>query len=71
MVECQPIKWYQTKALMPFLQEQAERYGARFDQGAKALIEDYVAAANEVPLLFWSGKSRRLPFCREPQDLDR
>ena len=52
LVECQPIKWYQTKALMPFLQEQAERYGARFDQGAKALIEDYVAAANEVPLLF-------------------
>lgn len=32
-----------------FLQEQAERYGARFDQGAKALIEDYVAAANERP----------------------
>ena len=52
LVECQPIKWYQTKALMPFLQEQAERYGARFDQGAKALIEDYVDAANEVPLLF-------------------
>ena len=52
LVECQPIKWYQTKALMPFLQEQAERYGARFAQGAKALIEDYVAAANEVPLLF-------------------
>ena len=60
MVECQPIKWYQTKALMPFLQEQAERYGARFDQGAKALIEDYVAAANEVPLLFLEREIEKL-----------
>ena len=49
VVECAPVRAYQ---LQPWLRSQAEAYGARFAPDAMNLIQEYVSAAETVPLLF-------------------
>jgi DNA polymerase-3 subunit delta len=48
-IECASLKSYR---LRPWLAEQADRYGARFDAQAQDLIEQYAALSGDVPLLF-------------------
>ena len=49
VVECSPLRPYQ---LQPWLRTQADSYGARFTPEAINLIQEYVSAADPVPLLF-------------------
>ncbi len=59
-VECEPLRWYQTKQLDGWLEAQAASYGARFDAGAKALIGEYVSASDEIPLLLLRQEIRKI-----------
>lgn len=59
-VECEPLRWFQTKQLNLWLEEEAGRYGSRFDAEARAVISEYVSSTNEIPLLLLKQEVQKL-----------
>lgn len=57
VVECSSIKSY---SLKPWLDEQAAKYGAKFDYKATALIMEYMSVTETVPLLLLQGEIAKL-----------
>lgn len=57
MVECSSLKYY---SLKPWLDEQAAKYGARFEYQATALIMEYMSVTETVPLLLLEGEIAKL-----------
>lgn len=57
VVECSSIRSY---SLKPWLDEQAAKYGARFDYKATALIMEYMSVTETVPLLLLQGEIAKL-----------
>ena len=57
VVECSSIKSY---SLKPWLDEQAAKYGAKFDYRATALIMEYMSVTETVPLLLLQGEIAKL-----------
>jgi len=57
IVECSSLKYY---SLKPWLDEQAAKYGARFDYKATSLIMEYMSVTETVPLLLLEGEIAKL-----------
>lgn len=57
VVECTSMKYY---SLKPWLDSQAEKYGAKFDYQAEALIIEYMSVTDSVPLLLLEGEIEKL-----------